>query len=171
MTESKILLNGIDEGIKTSIYTKVDGSESPQLVLTSVQNIFPEFDTDVPIQEPNLGKPSNYEFKQENVSLNNFLSMIRKQAILDTALDVLSINLKDNSTSFQILRQAAIAGKVAFNLTEKNPLGGVIEIELSGDDLETWIEAATWHKGRDTVPRRIHDERTMHDDGDASTWH
>ena len=97
--------------------------------------------------------------------------MIRKQAILDTALDVLSINLKNNSTHFQILRQAAISGKVAFNLTEKNPLGGVIEIELSGDDLETWIEAATWHKGRDTVPRRIHDERTMHNDGDASTWH
>ena len=97
--------------------------------------------------------------------------MIRKQAILDTALDVLSINLRNNSTHFQILRQAAIAGKVAFNLTEKNPLGGVIEIELSGDDLETWIEAATWHKGRDTVPRRIHDERTMHNDGDASTWH
>ena len=81
------------------------------------------------------------------------------------------MNLKNNSTRFQILRQAAIAGKVSFNLTEKNPLGGVIEIELSGDDLETWIEAATWHKGRDTVPRRIHDERTMHNDGDASTWH
>ena len=171
MTETKILLNGIDEGIKTSVYTKVSGPESPLLVLTSIQNIFPEFEIDVPIEEPNLGQPSNYEFRQENISLNNFLSMIRKQAILDTALDVLSMNLKNNSTSFQILRQAAIAGKIAFNLTEKNPLGGVIEIELIGDDLETWIEAATWHKGRDAVPRRINDERTMHNDGDASTWH
>ena len=97
--------------------------------------------------------------------------MIRKQAILDPALDVLSMNLKDNYTSFQILRQAAIAGKIAFNLTEKNPLGGVIEVELTGDDLETWIEAATWHKGRDTVPRKINDERTMENDGEASTWY
>ena len=81
------------------------------------------------------------------------------------------MNLDDNTTSFQILRQAAIAGKVAFNLTEQNPLGGVIEITLSGDDLETWIEAATWHKGRDTVPRRINDDRKMQIDGEASTWH
>ena len=72
--------------------------------------------------------------------------------------------MKDNHTTFQILRQAAIAGKIAFNLTEKNPLGGVIEVELSGDNLESWIEAATWHKGRDTVPRRINDERTMGSD-------
>ena len=171
MTESKILLNGIDEGIKTSVYTKVNGPESPTLVLTSIQNIFPDFNTDVQILEPNLGKPSSYEFRKENVSLNNFLTMIRKQAILDTALDVLSMNLNSNTTRFQILRQVAIAGKVGFNLTDKNPLGGVIEIELIGDNLETWIEAATWHKGRDTVPRRIHDERTMHNDGDASTWH
>jgi len=81
------------------------------------------------------------------------------------------MNLKDNYTKFQILRQAAIAGKIAFNVTEKNPLGGVIEIELSGGNLETWIEAATWHKGRDTVPRKINDERTMGNDGEASTWH
>lgn len=171
MTESKILLNGIDEGIMTTISSSVNGPESPQLVLTSIKNIFPEFNSDAVTQEPSFGNPSNYVFRQDNISLNNFLSMIRKQAILDTALDVLSMNLKDNYTSFQILRQAAIAGKIAFNLTQKNPLGGVIEVELTGDDLETWIEAATWHKGRDTVPRKINDERTMEHDGEASTWY
>ncbi len=171
MTESKILLNGIDEGIMTTISSTVNGSESPQLVLTSIQNIFPEFKSNALINEPSFGNPSNYEFKQDNISLNNFLSMIRIQTILDTALDVLSMNLKDNHTSFQILRQAAIAGKIAFNLTEKNPLGGVIEVELTGDNLKAWIEAATWHKGRDTVPRKINDERTMENDGEASTWY
>ena len=171
MTESKILLNGIDEGIMTTISSSVNGPESPQLVLTSIKNIFPEFNSDAVTQEPSFGNPSNYVFRQDNISLNNFISMIRKQAILDTALDVLSMNLKNNYTSFQILRQAAIAGKIAFNLTQKNPLGGVIEVELTGDDLETWIEAATWHKGRDTVPRKINDERTMEHDGEASTWY
>ncbi len=171
MTESKVLLNGIDEGIMNTISSKVSGSESPQLVLASIQNIFPEFNCDAVLDEPIFGNPSKYEFKQDNISLNNFISLIRKQAILDTALDVLSMNLKDNYTKFQILRQAAIAGKIAFNVIEKNPLGGVIEIELSGDDLEIWIEAATWHKGRDTVPRKINDERTMRNDGEASTWH
>tara|TARA_B100001121_G_scaffold100446_2_gene89024 strand:- start:693 stop:1208 length:516 start_codon:yes stop_codon:yes gene_type:complete len=171
VTESRTLLNGVDEGIKTIISSKVIGPESPKLVLSSIQNIFPEFNCDIYVEEPEFGKPSNYIFSQENIPLNNFLTLIRKQAILDTALDVLSVNLKDNHTTFQILRQAAIAGKIAFNLTEKNPLGGVIEVELSGDNLESWIEAATWHKGRDTVPRRINDERTMDSDGEASTWH
>ena len=97
--------------------------------------------------------------------------MPSSETILDTALDVLSMNLDGDTTTFQILRQAAIASKVAFNLTEKNPLGGVIQVTLSGENLETWIESATWHKGRDTVPRKINDDRTMDKDGEASTWH
>ena len=171
MTESRILLNGIDEGISITISSKVCGPESPQLVLTSIQNIFPEFTNPKEIEEPNFGNPSNYEFIQENISLNNFLTMIRQQAILDTALDVLSMNLDGDTTTFQILRQAAIASKVAFNIAEKNPLGGVIQVTLTGENLETWIESATWHKGRDTVPRKINDDRTMDKDGEASTWH
>ena len=171
VTDAKILLNGIDEGINTVIYSKITGAESPQLVLKSVESIFPDFTTDEQIDEPSLGKPSNLEIRQENVSMNNFLTLIHKQSILDTALDVLSMNLSGNTTRFEILRQAAIAGKVAFNLEGQRPLGGTITVELSGDDLASWIEAATWHKGRDTVPRRINDDRTMNQDGDAVTWH
>mgnify|MGYP001430338564 CR=1 FL=1 len=77
------------------------------------------------------------------LSLNQFLAMIHKQAILDTALDMMSINLDGNHTYFEILRQASIANKIAFNLDGQNPLGGVIKIELSGEDLPAWIEAAT----------------------------
>ena len=171
MTDTKILLNGVDEGINTIVSSKIVGAESPDLVLQSIQNIFPEFTNSKPMNQPSFGNPSNFELKQENISMNNFLVLLHKQAILDTALDVLSMNIKDNSTSFEILRQASISGKVAFNLGSQNPLGGVIKVEMIGDDLSAWIEAATWHKGRDTVPRRINDERTMNDDGDASTWH
>ena len=44
-----------------------------------------------------------------------------------------------------------MVNKIAFNLPNENPLGGVIQIELSGDDLPAWIGAATWHNGRDVV--------------------
>ena len=59
-----------------------------------------------------------------------------------------------------------MVNKIAFNLPNENPLGGVIQIELSGDDLPAWIEAATWHNGRDVVPRRIDDERDNSDGGE-----
>ena len=171
MTESKILLNGVDEGIKIVISSLVTGAESPSMVLESIQNVFPDFVSELVTEEPTFGSPVNVVFKQEDVSLNQFLAMIHKQAILDTALDMMSINLDDNHTYFEILRQASIANKIAFNLDGQNPLGGVIKIELSGEDLPAWIEAATWHKGRDVVPRKVNDERMMNVDGDASTWH
>ena len=171
MTESKILLNGVDEGIKIVISSLVTGAESPSMVLESIQNVFPDFVSELVTEEPTFGSPVNVLFKQEDVSLNQFLAMIHKQAILDTALDMMSINLDDNHTYFEILRQASIANKIAFNLDGQTPLGGVIKIELSGEDLPAWIEAATWHKGRDVVPRKVNDERMMNVDGDASTWH
>tara|TARA_B100001250_G_C19787488_1_gene784859 strand:- start:1261 stop:1776 length:516 start_codon:yes stop_codon:yes gene_type:complete len=170
MSESTIMLNGVDEGITVIISTTVAGAESPNLVIQSVQNIFPDFDLCENYDEPKFGKTTSKTLRQENISMNNFLKLLHKQSILDTALDIMSMNLVDNETNFQILRQASIAGKVAFNITEKIPLGGVIDIQLSGEGLKDWIEAATWHKGRDFIPRHIDDERKMDNDGEASTW-
>ena len=41
-----------------------------------------------------------------------------------------------------------MAGKVAFPLPDDNPLGGVITIEISGENLGDWL-GATWHNGRE----------------------
>ena len=165
----RIMLNGLDEGIKVQISTTITGAESPALVLESVQNVFPDFTADE-FTEPEFGVSTNYHWINEQISLNNFLQMVHKQAILDTALDVMSMKLENQQTSFQLLRQASIANKIAFNLEQGNPLGGVINVELRGDNLVDWLEAATWHKGRDAVPKRINDERKMEVDGEASTW-
>ena len=99
--------------------------------------------------------------------METFLEVIHKQAILDTALDYMSKNLDTNGTIFQISRQAAMAGKVAFPLLGDNPLGGVITVEIEGENLGDWLEAATWHSGRENIPRRIGDEFTMYSDGEA----
>ena len=163
------MLNGLDEGIEVIISTTISGAESPTLVLESVQNIFPDFTADE-FTEPTFGVANNFQWINEQISLNNFLQMVHKQAILDTALDVMSMKLENHQTSFQLLRQASIANKIAFNLEQGNPLGGVINVELKGENLADWLEAATWHKGRDAVPKRINDERQMDLDGEASTW-
>jgi predicted RNA binding protein with dsRBD fold (UPF0201 family) len=96
--------------------------------------------------------------------------MLHTQRILDTALDAMGRHFKGNTTVFQIARQAALSSKVAFPLPGELPLGGVIEVTLRSPNLNDWLHAATWHKGRDSVPRTIDDERAMATDGDASTW-
>ena len=73
-----------------------------------------------------------------------------------------------DSTTFEILRQASLNGKIAFNMIDDKPLGGVIEISLSSPDLVEWLEAATWHKGRDIIPRNVNDEKMMNSDGDSA---
>ena len=50
-------------------------------------------------------------------------------------------------------------------------MGGCFEIHLEGMGLADWIEASTWHSGRQNVPRQLHDDAAMDERGDASTWH
>lgn len=172
MTGGKTLLNGIDEGVSTLVTTKLLGAESPDLVLQSVKNIFPEFDPKCDIDvKPEFGQQINMFWSHENISMNLFLTKLREQAILDTALDAMSINLEGETTTFQILRQASLNGKIAFNMIDDKPLGGVIEISLTSPDLVEWLEAATWHKGRDIIPRNVNDEKMMNRHGDSTTWY
>ena len=108
MSSGKTLLNGIDEGITTLVTTKLHGAESPDLVLESVRNIFPDFDPRNEAQvKPEFGQKIDMTWSHENISLNLFLTKLREQSILDTALDAMSINLKGDSTTFEILRQAS----------------------------------------------------------------
>ena len=88
----------------------------------------------------------------------------------DTALDAMSVNMNEESTTFQISRQAAVAGKIAFPIPGDRPVGGVFEISIIGNGLADWLQAATWHPGRSQVPRHINDERSMNDDGESATW-
>jgi predicted RNA binding protein with dsRBD fold (UPF0201 family) len=139
-------------------------------VLISIRNIFPEFDTKEVFNHPKLGETKEQLIKDSNVSMKHFLHLLHRQQILDTALDSMSRNIKDNTTEFQILRQSALSGKISFNIPNERPLGGLITIKLSGESLNDWVEAATWHKGRDTMPRSVNDERAMDKSGEATTW-
>ena len=73
----RVMLNGLDEGIEVIISTTISGAESPTLVLESVQNIFPDFTADE-FNEPTFGVANNYQWINEQISLNNFLQMVRR---------------------------------------------------------------------------------------------
>ena len=163
-------LTGKDEGIAVTVESLLTGADSPKKVADCIIKIFPEFNCSTPLSHPELGLAKEQIIRDDNLSMNEFLMLLHKQQILDTALDSMSRELSAEQTYFQILRQAALSGKIAFNLPGEKPLGGLITIRLEGKNLKDCIEAATWHKGRDSIPRSIDDEMAMDDSGEATTW-
>ena len=160
---------GRDEGIEVSLRTVIRPGDDASNVSVAIHSLFP----DAMVGElPNQSFPNQDYHKIEcnHLSFETFLEQLRKQAILDTAMDAMGIHLEGNQTIFNISRLAAYAGKIAFTY-EEEPLGGTFEIRLEGVGLSDWIEACTWHKGRQNVPRQLHDDSAMDSTGEASTWH
>ena len=170
MEGSRLRLSGTGEGFSTVVRTVLSGADSPQKVFAALQLLFPEVEIGEVPGEPSFGHASNHEWSFEDLSLSTFLSQLHEQRILDTALDAMSLNMNEESTTFQISRQAAVAGKIAFPIPGDRPVGGLFEISIIGKGLADWLQAATWHPGRSQVPRHINDERSMSDDGEAATW-
>ena len=170
MEGSRLRLTGTGEGFATVLRTTLSGADSPQRVLDALQRIFPDATVDELPEEPSFGRASNQTWSFEDLSLATFLNQLHEQRILDTALDAMSVNMKEETTTFHISRLAAVAGKIAFPIPGDRPLGGVFEISIAGKGLGDWLQAATWHAGRSQVPRHINDERSMDEDGESSTW-
>ncbi len=161
--------NGRDEGIEVSLRTELRPGDDAKNITAAINSLFPnaivkEFEAET--------FPSKQldEIVCNHLSFEVFLERLRKQAILDTAMDAMGQHLQGNQTMFRISRLAAFAGKVAFAFDDI-PLGGCFEIHLEGVGLSDWIEACTWHSGRQQVPRQLHDEDAMDATGEASTWH
>lgn len=171
MVTGRIRLTGIDEGIDCTVSTRLRGADSPTKTVLALQTLFPDAELPDGLQEPAFGVPQNILLRWEKQGMNTFLDALHQQRILDTALDAMSRNLENHTTTFTIARQAAAAGKVAFPIPDEHPVGGAFEVHLTGQGLGDWLEAATWHPGRAQVPRSIGDERSMTEDGEASTWH
>ena len=144
--------------------------EDIEKVIQSINVFFPDFQTDEKIIKttfPTKNKSLIISGKSE--TLEHLLKQIRIQRILDTALDIMSMDLEINSTVFDISRQAAMVGKVSFVL-DKNTLGGKISISLAGEELDLWLEEQTWHEGRNEIPRFSKDEFSMRYNGEPTEW-
>lgn len=166
----RLKLTGVGEGLSVIVSSIITGADKPAVVLETVKNLFPSFSCEIP-EDATFPVDRNVIIADENVKLDTFLELLMVQRTLDTALDSMSTLLEDDSTMFNLSRQAAMAGKVAFAVNGELVLGGVITVEISGNDLANWLEAATWHSGRETIPRHVRDDYSMRDDGEAVTWH
>ena len=161
--------NGRDEGIAVTLTTILRPGDDGSKISQAVMNLFPEASLES-MEEESFPSKQNAVLECLNLSLENFLTQIRQQAILDTAMDAMANKLDGNTTVFSISRLAAFANKISFT-NEEVPLGGCFTIRLEGSGLGDWIEAVTWHNGRQEVPRQLNDDLAMLQDGEASTWH
>jgi len=152
------------------ISTTVQTYEDPEKIIQSIKIFFPDFKVkDRFMIDSFPTKNKERTIIGESSSLEYLLNQIRIQRILDTSLDVMTLNLDSDSSYFYISRQAAMAKKVSFVLDEKN-LGGNIRINISGEDIDLWLEQQTWHEGRNEIPRFAGDELTMRYDGNPTEW-
>ncbi len=153
-----------------SVSTLVKSHEDPEKVIQAIRNIFPGW---APKSVPERGSfPINrgpVRISGKSNSLDEMLSIIRENRILDTALDAMSMGSVGEHAKFYLSRQSASIGKVSFVLDEES-LGGTIEISLTGSEIGLWLEQQTWHPGRDSVPRSIGDEVSMSEEGEPSEW-
>lgn len=170
MDGSRLRLTGVGEGFRTRISTTLSGVDSPTKVLNALLQLFPEAARSELETEPSFGHPASATWEFSDVSLATFLQQLHEQRILDTALDAMSMNMDGSTTTFRVARQAAVAGKIAFPIPGDEPLGGVFSITITGEGLEDWLQAATWHAGRSQVPRHINDDHSMSEDGESTTW-
>tara|TARA_B100000959_G_scaffold286964_1_gene368342 strand:+ start:3562 stop:4086 length:525 start_codon:yes stop_codon:yes gene_type:complete len=153
-----------------TVSTTIETHEDPIKVIEAVKGIFPQWKPDDSIDLTGEITDSN-GFTVWGVvdSMEDFLIKIRELRILDTAMDVMSMKLKDGVTEFNISKQSASVGKISFAL-EEGQFGGMINICLEGKDLGLWMEQHTWHSGRDLVPRSIGDSLAMDESGEAAEW-
>ena len=152
------------------VTTTIQPYEDLDLVVDSVRSFFPDWNPDLPSRDD--GFPSNnfHEIIHGfSSSLDLFLDAIRRQSILDTALDAMTIDGDNSICEFSISRLASMAGKVSFTLGER-VFGGSIDVCISGTKLLLWLESATWHEGRRGVPRYVGDDISMQRDGRYTEW-
>ncbi len=152
------------------VSTIVRSHEDTEKVMRSVKSIFPDWNPhEVPRGTEFPVRRDAVSISGEVPSIDHFLSILRENRVLDTALDAMAMKSKEDGTSFKLSRQSASIGKVSFVL-EGSTLGGVIEVSLVGQDIVLWLEQQTWHNGRENVPREVGDEFSMTEYGEATEW-
>jgi predicted RNA binding protein with dsRBD fold (UPF0201 family) len=153
-----------------SISTVVRPHENPRKVEESILALFPDWNPEsLPDEQSFPRTREEVELSGSAESLDIVLMIVRKQRVLDTALDAMTMGLVGDSTTFSLSRQSALAGKVSFVLNS-DLLGGTMQVMIVGEDLSLWLEQQTWHSGRDTVPRSVGDEYAMSSRGSPNEW-
>ncbi len=159
------------DGPKVRIRSRVGAHESLASVIEAIKVLFPDFNPDNEVDESGFPRENAWiELHGDGGSMDRFFQALRDQRILDTGMDAMTMDSTGDSTLFRLSRQAAIVGKVGFILEGEASFGGYFEVLLESIGLMHWIEKATFHEGRNHVPRSVGDGYGMEMDGTSREW-
>ena len=98
-----------------TVSTIVKTHEDTTLVEKAIRTLFPDWDCEISGVEDSFPVTrEDIELSGKSQSLSGIIRYCSNNHILDTAFDVMTMNLDKDATYFQLSRQAAFAGKVAF---------------------------------------------------------
>ena len=153
--------------MEAKVRTTVRSYNDMKATKAAVSNLFPGF-SEACVERP----VEDGVFLLEAMRpLDRFFELLREQRILDTAMDVMAQGIVGDRTTFRLNRLAASRSRVGFVLQGETPLGGHIEVTWYDDHIRDEVEAATWHHGRDMIPRQIGDDASMTRSGSSRMWH
>ncbi|WP_423792499.1 RNA-binding domain-containing protein [Methanocaldococcus indicus] len=135
--------------MKVYIKTKVKPTENKNKVIKAVKNIFPNIKLEGKKEEELI------ILEGETSNLNKFKEMIRRQAILDTARMILEENLRGNSTTFYLNKQAAYVNNINFDIDTH---GGIF-VKIVADENEDIKKII-----KDIAPRTKHGKIIVEED-------
>jgi len=159
------------DGPDVRIRSRVGAHESLSSVIEAIKVLFPDFNPDNEVNETGFPRENAWiDLHGDGGSMARFVQALRDQRILDTGMDAMTMDSTDQSTLFRLSRQAAIVGKVGFVLEGEASFGGHFEVLLESTELIHWIEKATFHEGRNHVPRSVGDGYGMEMDGASREW-
>jgi hypothetical protein len=113
---------------KVLVSARVFPAEDPEKVREAITNLFPAEEVAIEGEEM-VAKPTDIE---------RFMTTIRQMRILDAVRGRMRHGVIGNSTTFQLNKQAAYAGKVS--AAEGVPPLGNITVRIESDDIEKTID-------------------------------
>ncbi len=151
--------------------TDVASHENADSAIDAVRSVFPDWQPESMLASN--GFPCDermFTLTGKAPGTTTLLEFCKRQRILDTALDAMSVDRGDSAAMFHLSRQAALVGKVAFVLSGERVLGGVMRVTLVGSGISDWLRQVTWHPGRGDVPRAVDDDLAMTGTGESMEW-
>ncbi|MFB6185384.1 MAG: RNA-binding domain-containing protein, partial [Halobacteriaceae archaeon] len=117
--------------VDVTITAPVKQTEIKDRVIEAITAIFPEADIET----------KSDRIVAQTHSVNHFSELLTEQQIVDTARDILFANIRNQTISFDLKKQAAYRGIVNFAVGNPAELGDIhVEITINEPDPDEFID-------------------------------
>ena len=117
--------------VEVRVTVPVQDTEIEARVADAITNLFPGAEIE----------SADSELRAETHNMDHFSELLHRRAILDTARTEFFRNLRDDTFSFRLKKQAAFQEVVNFAVGEPGELGDIhVHVSVDDPDAETFID-------------------------------